>query len=56
MNYPRSGLPTPVNDIRIVHDNIVVPPYTVGEVWLYVPPLAHPLYTINQVLPDTAPM
>ncbi|KAF8200802.1 hypothetical protein BJ912DRAFT_582736 [Pholiota molesta] len=29
-----TGLPSPINDIRIVHEGIVVPSGTVGEVWL----------------------
>lgn len=31
-----SGLASPVNDIRIVHEGICVPARTVGEVWLWV--------------------
>lgn len=44
MIHPYRGLPAPVNDIKIVHENMVVPPYTVGEVWLYVSSLAYSLY------------
>ncbi|KAF9475541.1 acetyl-CoA synthetase-like protein [Pholiota conissans] len=29
-----TGLPSPINDIRIVHEGVCVPPRTVGEVWL----------------------
>ncbi|KAG6866361.1 hypothetical protein C0991_005282 [Blastosporella zonata] len=34
--FALSGRASPVNEIKIVHDGTMVPPGSIGEVWLYV--------------------